>query len=186
MRVVSRAQTHPHIESVRAHDQVMRTTRSMQSAYNRHAAGMQTAVATAVQVPAKEVPTEYLGNTLVLEYPTQVLEIAVVDRYSIKIDLEVRTVYKTKDRPSFKIRVLLLLVLSLHAVRLKHSRTPHTRHDRSHVGCDGARVLCQVGGACIATHTHTHTLPLTRPSPLEFGLVHYSGAQRAGHLARPI
>ena len=28
------------------------------------------------------------------------------DRYSIKIDLEVRTVYKTKDRPSFKIRVL--------------------------------------------------------------------------------
>ena len=40
------------------------------------------------------------------------------DRYSIKIDLEVRTVYKTKDRPSFKIRVLLLLVLALHAVRL--------------------------------------------------------------------
>ena len=74
--------------------------------------------ATAVQVPAKEVPTEYLGNTLVLEYPTQVLEIAVVDWYSIKIDLEVRTVYKTKDRPSFKIRVLLLLVLALHAVRL--------------------------------------------------------------------
>ena len=67
---------------------------------------MQTAVATAVQVPTKEVPTKYLGNTLVLEYPTQVLEIAVVDRYSIKIDLEVRAVYKTKDRPSFKIRVL--------------------------------------------------------------------------------
>ena len=40
------------------------------------------------------------------------------DRYSIKIDLEVRTVYKTKDRPSFKIRVLLLLVLASHAVRL--------------------------------------------------------------------
>ena len=96
----------------------MRTTRSMQPTYNRHTIGMQTSVATAVQVPAKEVPTEYLGNTLVLEYPTQVLEIAVVDRYSIKIDLEVRTVYKTKDRPSFKIRVLLLLVLALHAVRL--------------------------------------------------------------------
>ena len=31
---------------------------------------------------------------------------------------EVRTVYKTKDRPSFKIRVLLLLALALHAVRL--------------------------------------------------------------------
>ena len=66
----------------------------------------------------KEIPTEYLGNTLVLEYPTQVLEIAIVDWYSIKVDLEVRTVYKTKDRPSFKIRVLLLLVLALHAVRL--------------------------------------------------------------------
>ena len=90
----------------------------MQPTYNHHAIGMQTAVATAVQVPAKEVPTEYLGNTLVLEQPTQVLEIAIVDRYSIKIDLEVRPVYKTKDRPSFKIRVLLLLVLALHAVRL--------------------------------------------------------------------
>ena len=90
----------------------------MQPPYNHHAIGMQTAVLTAVQVPAKEVPTEYLGNTLVPEYPTQVLEIVVVDRYSIKIDLEVWTVYKTKDRPSFKIRVLLLLVLSLHAVRL--------------------------------------------------------------------
>ena len=55
---------------------------------------------------------------MVLEYPTQVLEIAIVDWYSIKIDLEVRAVYKTKDRPSFKIRVLLLLVLALHAVRL--------------------------------------------------------------------
>ena len=55
---------------------------------------------------------------MVLEYPTQVLEIAIVDWYSIKIDLEVRPVYKTKDRPSFKIRVLLLLVLALHAVRL--------------------------------------------------------------------
>ena len=54
----------------------------------------------------KEVPAEYLGDTLVLEQPTQVLEIAIVDWYSIKIDLEVRTVYKTKDRPSFKIRVL--------------------------------------------------------------------------------
>ena len=96
----------------------MRTTRSMLSAYNRHAAGMQTAVATAVQVPAKEVPIEYLGNTLVLEYPTQVLEIAIDNWYSIKIDLEVRTVYKTKDRPSFKIRVIQLLVLALHAVRL--------------------------------------------------------------------
>ena len=90
----------------------------MQPAYNHHAIGMQTAVATAVQVPTKEVPTEYLGNTLVLEYPTQVLEIAIDNWYSIKIDLEVRTVYKTKDRPSFKIRVLLLLVLALHAVRL--------------------------------------------------------------------
>ena len=86
----------------------------MQPSYNHHAIGMQTAVATAVRVPA----SEYLGDTLVLEYPTQVLEIAIVDWYSIKIDLEVRTVYKTKDRPSFKIRVLLLLVLALHAVRL--------------------------------------------------------------------
>ena len=86
----------------------------MQSSYNHHAIGMQAAVATGGGVAA----SEYLGNTLVLEYPTQVLEIAVVDRYSIKIDLEVRTVYKTKDRPSFKIRVLLLLVLALHAVRL--------------------------------------------------------------------
>ena len=50
----------------------------MQSAYNRHAVGMQTAVATAVQVPAKEVPTEYLGNTLVVEYPTQVLWIVLL------------------------------------------------------------------------------------------------------------
>ena len=43
----------------------------MQPSYNHHAIGMQTAVATAVQVPAKEVPTEYLRDTLVLEYPTQ-------------------------------------------------------------------------------------------------------------------
>ena len=92
----------------------MRTTRSMQPSYNHHATGMQTAVLTAVPVP----PRRYRPNTLVLEYPTQVLEIAIVDWYSIKIDLEVRTVYKTKDRPSFKIRVLLLLVLALHAVRL--------------------------------------------------------------------
>ena len=55
----------------------MRTTRSMQPAYNHHATGMQTAVLTAVQVLAKEVPTEYLGNTLVLEYPTQVLGLRV-------------------------------------------------------------------------------------------------------------
>ena len=68
----------------------------MQPAYNHHAIGMQTAVATAVRVLA----SEYLWNTLVLEYPTQVLEIAIVDWYSIKVDLEVRTVYKTKDRPS--------------------------------------------------------------------------------------
>ena len=81
---------------------------------NRLTIGMQTAVATAVRVPA----SEYLENTLVLEYPTQVLEIAIDNWYSIKIDLEVRTVYKTKDRPSFKIRVLLLLVLALHVVRL--------------------------------------------------------------------
>ena len=43
----------------------------MQSAYNHHAVGMQTAVATAVQVPTMEVPIEYLEDTLVLEYPTQ-------------------------------------------------------------------------------------------------------------------
>ena len=61
----------PTHESVRAHDQVMRTTRSMQPTYNHHAIGMHTAVATAVQVPTKEVPTEYLRDTLVLEYPTQ-------------------------------------------------------------------------------------------------------------------
>ena len=83
----------------------------MQSSYNHHAIGMQTAVATAVRVPA----SEYLGNTLVLEYPTQVLEIAIVDRYSIKIDLEVRTVYKTKDRPSFKIRVLSTISAIIHS-----------------------------------------------------------------------
>ena len=144
----------------------MRTSRTMQSAYNRHAAGMQTAVATTVQVPTKEVPLGYLGTRI---SDARIMKCTTWDWYSIKIDLEVRTVYKTKDRPSFKISVLLLLVLSLHAVRLKHSRTPHTRHDRSHVGCDGAHILCQVGGACIAIHTHTHTLPLTRPSPLEFG-----------------
>ena len=90
---------------------------------------MQTAVATAVQVPAKEVPTEYLGNTLVLEYPTQVLEIAVVDRYSIKIDLEVRTVYKTKDRPSFKIRVLSTISATIACCPTDYSHTPHIRHD---------------------------------------------------------
>ena len=43
----------------------------MQPSYNHHAIGMHTAVATAVQVPTKEVPTEYLRDTLVLEYPTQ-------------------------------------------------------------------------------------------------------------------
>ena len=56
----------------------MRKARSMQSAYNRHAVGMQTAVATAVQVPTKEVPIEYLRDTLVLEYPTQVLWIVLL------------------------------------------------------------------------------------------------------------
>ena len=86
----------------------------MQSSYNRHANGCTYSCTRTT----KEVPIEYLGDTLVLEYPTQVLEIAIVDWYSIKIDLEVRPVYKTKDRPSFKIRVLLLLVLALHAVRL--------------------------------------------------------------------
>ena len=110
----------------------------MQPTYNHHAIGMQTAVATAVQVPAKEVPTEYLGNTLVLEYPTQVLEIAVVDRYSIKIDLEVQTVYKTKDRPSFKIKVLLLLVLALHAVRWAAGRS--AAHQKNHGACEYLRV----------------------------------------------
>ena len=49
----------------------------MQPAYNYHAIGMQTAVLTAVQVPTKEVPTEYLRDTLVLEYPTQVLWIVL-------------------------------------------------------------------------------------------------------------
>ena len=80
----------------------MRTTRSMQPTYNRHTNGCSYGRTRT----GKEVPTEYLGNTLVLEYPTQVLEIAVVDWYSINIDLEARPVYKTKDRPSFKIRVL--------------------------------------------------------------------------------
>ena len=56
----------------------MRTTRSMQPAYNHHAIGMQTAVPTAVQVPTKEVPTEYLRDSLVLEYPTQVLWIVLL------------------------------------------------------------------------------------------------------------
>ena len=56
----------------------MRTTRSMQSAYNQHAVGMQTAVITAVQVPTKEIPTEYLRDTLVLEYPTQDLWIVLL------------------------------------------------------------------------------------------------------------
>ena len=55
----------------------MRTFYSMQSAYNHHAVGMQTAVATAVQVPTKEVPTKYLRDTLVLEYPTQDLWIVL-------------------------------------------------------------------------------------------------------------
>ena len=50
----------------------------MQPTYNHHAIGMQTAVATAVQVPTKEVPTKYLGNTLVLEYPTQDLWIVLL------------------------------------------------------------------------------------------------------------
>ena len=49
----------------------MRTTRSMQPTYNHHAIDMHTAVATAVQVPTKQVPTKYLRDTLVLEYPTQ-------------------------------------------------------------------------------------------------------------------
>ena len=56
----------------------MRTTRSMQPTYNHHAIGMHTAVATAVQVPTKEVPIEYLRDTLVLEYPTQVLWIVLL------------------------------------------------------------------------------------------------------------
>ena len=56
----------------------MRTTRSMQPSYNHHAIGMHTAIATAVQVPTKEVPTEYLRDTLVLEYPTQVLWIVLL------------------------------------------------------------------------------------------------------------
>ena len=63
----------PSHESVRAHDQVMRTTRSMQPSYNHHAIGMHTAV----QVPTKEVPTEYLRDSLVLEYPTQDLWIVL-------------------------------------------------------------------------------------------------------------
>ena len=68
----------PSHESVRAHDLVMRTTRSMQPSYNHHAIGMQAAVATAVQVPTKEVPTKYLWNTLVEEYPTQCLWIVLL------------------------------------------------------------------------------------------------------------
>ena len=52
----------------------------MQPTYNHHAISMQTAVATAVQVPTKEVtvPTKYLGDTLVLEYPTQDLWIVLL------------------------------------------------------------------------------------------------------------
>ena len=52
----------PKHESVRAHDKVMRTSRTMQSAYNRHAADMQTAVHTAVECTTKEVPTQDLGT----------------------------------------------------------------------------------------------------------------------------
>ena len=64
MRVVESADS-PTQESVRAHDSVMHTPRFMQSACNRHAAGMQTAVATAVQVvPTKEVPPGYLGTRI--------------------------------------------------------------------------------------------------------------------------
>ena len=70
---------------------------------------------TAVESTTKEVPTKYLGTS---NYYRKVYELYYSDRYSIKIDLEVRTVFKSKDRPSYKIRVLLLLVLALHAVRL--------------------------------------------------------------------
>ena len=87
----------------------------MQPTYNHHANSMNAAVATAVQVPTKEVPRGYLGTRTSHASP---MDCITWDRYSIKIDLEVRPVYKTKDRPSFKIRVLLLLVLALHAVRL--------------------------------------------------------------------
>ena len=82
----------PSHESVRAHDWIMRTTRSMQSAYNRHAVGMQTAVATAVQVPTKEVPPEYLGTRISDASPMNC--ITWIGTQSIKIDLEVRTVFK--------------------------------------------------------------------------------------------
>ena len=80
----------------------------MQPSYNHHAIGMQYSCSYGRTSTGKEIPIEYLGETLVLEQPKQVLEIAIVDRYSIKIDLEVRPVdkTKTKDRPSFKIRVL--------------------------------------------------------------------------------
>ena len=45
------------------------------------------------------------------------------DRYSIKIDLEVRTVFKSKDRPSYKTRVLS--TISYHSVRLAQSLSTH-------------------------------------------------------------
>ena len=83
----------PSHESVRAHDLVMRTTRSMQPSYNHHVIGMQYSCSYGRTSTGKEIPIEYLGDTLVLDYPTQVLEIAVVDRYSTKIDLEVLAVY---------------------------------------------------------------------------------------------
>ena len=75
----------------------------------------------------------------------------------------VKTDRATRSESSTKIST------SIACCPTESSRPPHTRHDCGHVGCDGARVLCQVGGACIVTHTHTHTLPLTRPSPHEFG-----------------
>ena len=56
----------------------MRTTRSMQPSYNHHAIGMQYGCSYGRTSTAKEVPAEYLGDTLVLEQPTQVLWIVLL------------------------------------------------------------------------------------------------------------
>ena len=56
----------------------MRTTRSMQPSYNHHAIGMQDGCSYRRTSTTKKVPAEYLGDTLVLEQPTQVLWIVLL------------------------------------------------------------------------------------------------------------
>ena len=50
----------------------------MQPSYNHHAIGMQYGCSYGRTSTTKEVPAEYLGETLVLEYPTQVLWIVLL------------------------------------------------------------------------------------------------------------